>query len=213
MNPIIPNEKEKEALALFYNKFYDLFDEITHDDFFTKNERLRFLILKEAFSVYKEVLSYEPVKDYLQWMKKGGRPIFDGLIADNLFSFIRNLLSHFPVFDTWNEVYITKDLATWSKPGQINNFLKKGMQLRIDGKASIEYRIWEEKTRKMTYFSVNFPEKYDDNRIYLKNIITEEVGSKFCMALMRQILDSQIENPESPTIKIMSQVYVPTTCF
>lgn len=211
MSPIIPNEKEKEALTLFYNKFYDLFDEITHDDFFTKNARLRFLILKEAFSVYKEVLSYKPVKNYLQWMKKGGRPIFNGFIADNLFSFIRNLLSHFPIFDTWDEVYITKDLATWSKPGQISNFLKKGIQLRIDGKASIKYRIWEEKTRKMTYFSVNFPEQYDDNRIYLKDIITEEVGSKFCMALMRQVLDAQIENPENPTIIIMSQVYVPAT--
>lgn len=37
----------------------------------------------------------------------------------------------------------------------------------------------------MTYFSINFPEKYDDNDIYLKDVISEKVGMKFCMALMR----------------------------
>ncbi|MCZ2740040.1 hypothetical protein V6Z54_04285 [Bacillus sp. MAG717A] len=66
------------------------------------------------------------------------------------------------------------------------------------------------KKQKMTYFDVNFPEKYDDNIIYLKDIITEEVGTKFCMALMREILDIQVENPEEPIIRIMSQVYFPS---
>lgn len=61
----------------------------------------------------------------------------------------------------------------------------------------------------MTYFSINFPEKYEDNNIYLKDIISEEVGMKFCMALMREILDVQVENAEETNIKIMSQVYIP----
>lgn len=209
MNQLRPNEQEKEALTLFYNRFYALFDEITDDVFLTKPAKIRFLTLKEAFSVYKEVLSYEPIKDYLRWMKAGGRPIFDGIIADDLFSFIRNLLLHFPIFDTWDDVYITKDLATWVKSGQINTFLKRCHKYQIDGQGSIKYRIWEEKIQKMTYFSVNFPEQYEQKHIYLKDIITEEVGSKFCMALMRKILDSQVENSEKPSINIMSQVYMP----
>lgn len=208
MNQLRPNEQEKEALTLFYNRFYALFDEITDDVFLTKPAKIRFLTLKEAFSVYKEVLSYEPIKDYLRWMKAGGRPIFDGIIADDLFSFIRNLLLHFPIFDTWDDVYITKDLATWVKSGQINTFLKRCHGYQIDGQGSIKYRIWEEKTQKMAYFSVNFPEQYEQKRIYLKDIITEEVGSKFCMTLMRKILDSQVENSEKPSINIMSQVYM-----
>lgn len=61
----------------------------------------------------------------------------------------------------------------------------------------------------MTYFSINFPEKYDDTNIYLKDIISEEVGIKFCMALMRAILDTQVEDSKIPNIKIMSQVYYP----
>lgn len=61
----------------------------------------------------------------------------------------------------------------------------------------------------MTYFSVNFPEKYEDNNIYLKDIITEEVGMKSCIALMREVLDKQVVNADEPKIKIMSQVYFP----
>ena len=205
-----PNEKELEVLNLFYNRFYDLFDEIINDDFLNEKAETRFLKLREAFSVYKELLSYEPIKNYVEWMKKGGRPPLEGIIADGLFSFIRNLLLHFPIFNTWNEVYINKNLATWSKAGQIDKFLQQCTKIKIDGKGSVEYRIWECKKEKMTYFSINFPEVYKNDNIYLKDIIAEEVGMKFCMALMREILDTQVENADEQQIKIMSQVYIPT---
>lgn len=204
-----PNEKEIEVLTLFYNKFYDLFDEIINDNFFNEDANIRFLKLREAFSIYKELLSYEPIKKYIEWMKMGGRPPLEGIIADDLFSFIRNLLLHFPIFNTWNEVYINKNLATWSKVGQIDKFLNKSINIKIDGKGTVKYRMWEEEKNRMTYFSVNFPEKYEDNNIYLKDIISEEVGMKFCMALMKEVLDKQVENSDPPKIKIMSQVYLP----
>lgn len=204
-----PNKKEIEVLTLFYNKFYDLYDEIVDDNFLKENANIRFLKLKEAFSIYKELLSYKPIKTYIEWMKKGGRPPLEGVIADDVFSFIRNLLLHFPIFNTWDEVYINKDLATWSRVGQIDKFLNKCINKKIDGEGKVHYRIWEEEKKKMTYFSVNFPEKYEDNDIYLKALISEEVGMKFCMALMREILDKQVVNADKPKIKIMSQVYVP----
>lgn len=204
-----PNEKEREVLSLFYNRFYNLYDEIINDDFINKDARIRFYNLRESFSIYKELLSYEPIKEYINWMKKGGRPYFEGIIADDLFSFIRNLLLHFPIFDTWDEVYINKNLATWSKVGQIDKFLAESIKEQIDGKGTIKYRIWEEKKKTMTYFCINFPEKYNDTNIYLKDIISEEVGMKFCIALMRTVLDTQVEDSEVPDIKIMSQVYLP----
>lgn len=154
-------------------------------------------------------MSYEPIKEYIKWMKKGGRPHLEGIIADDLFSFIRNLLLHFPIFDTWDEVYINKNLATWSKAGQIDKFLTNSIKIKIDGRGILKYRIWEEKKKKMTYFTINFPENYDDNNIYLRDILSEEVGMKFCMALMKEVLDTQVENSKAPDIKIMSQVYIP----
>ncbi|HHU89649.1 MAG TPA: hypothetical protein GXZ22_01155 [Clostridiaceae bacterium] len=209
MKELKPNKKEREVLSLFYNRFYDLYEEIVNDDFINKNAKIRFYKLRESFSIYKELLSYEPIKEYIKWMKKGGRPHLEGIIADDLFSFIRNLLLHFPIFDTWDEVYINKNLATWSKAGQIDKFLTNSIKIKIDGRGILKYRIWEEKKKKMTYFTINFPENYDDNNIYLRDILSEEVGMKFCMALMKEVLDTQVENSKAPDIKIMSQVYIP----
>jgi len=204
-----PNEIERQALLLFYNRFYDLYEDIVNDDFINKDAKLRFYKLREAFSIYKELLSYEPIKEYMKWIKKGGRPQLEGIIADDLFSFVRNLLLHYPLFDAWDEVYINKNLATWSRVGQIDKFLSKSIKVKLDGRGTIKYRIWEQKLEKMTYFTINFPESYDHTNIYLKDILSEEVGMKFCMALMREILDSQVEDPKTPDIKIMSQVYLP----
>jgi len=182
------SEKEIEVLTLFYNRFYELYEEITSENFIEENAQIRFFKLREAFSIYKELLSYEPIKSYIDWMKHGGRPPLEGVIADGLFSFIRNLLLHFPVFKTWDEVYINKTLATWSKTGQIDRFLNKCQQIKIDGTGTLHYRIWEVKKKKMTYFTINFPEEYGEENIFLKDIISEDVGMKFCMALMREVL-------------------------
>lgn len=209
MEEIFPTKMELEVLTLFYNRFYDLYEEITNDDFLSQDAQLRFFKLRESFSIYKELLSYKPIKEYIEWMKKGGRPPLEGVIADGLFSFIRNLLLHFPVFKTWDEVYINKNMATWAKVGQIDKFLQKCTEIKIDGKGTLHYRIWETKKEKMEYFTVNFPEKYNEDNIYLKDILSESVGMKFCMALMREILDTQVQDADEPDIKIMSQVYIP----
>lgn len=37
-----PNKKEIEILTLFYNRFYDLYDEIVDDNFLKENANLRF---------------------------------------------------------------------------------------------------------------------------------------------------------------------------
>ena len=89
-------------------------------------------------------------------MKCGGRPLLEGIIADDLFSFIRNLLLHFPIFDNWNEVYINKDMATWSRIGQIDKFLEKSIQIKINNEEKIKYRMWDEKERIMIYFQLIF---------------------------------------------------------
>lgn len=70
-----PNEKEIEALNMFYERFYQLYDEILDEDFTEKEPEIRFYMLKEAFSLYKEISNYEPLKYYLKWMNNGGRYI------------------------------------------------------------------------------------------------------------------------------------------
>lgn len=206
----MPSKKEKIVLNLFYNRFYDLYDELMDDNLFKKTPEYRFLKIREIFSVYKELLNYEPIKQYLNYIKSGGRPPLEGFIVDDLFSFIRNVLLHFPFFDKWDDVYISKALATWNTKGTINKFLQKSTKIKIDGKGIIKYRIWENSKKQMTYISINFPEKYGEtNKIFLKNIISENDGIKLSICFMKKIIETQVYPNKPGDITIMSQVYIP----
>jgi len=207
-----PNKKEKIALNLFYNRFNDLYDELSHSDFFKNKSSYRFYKIREIFSVYKELLGYEPIKYHVELIKKT-RPPLEGIIVSDLFSFVRNLLLHFPVFDNWDDVYISKDLATWNKAGTIHRFLEKSSKIKIDDKGTIHYRIWEKSKSLMTDISISFPEKYDDSKIFLKDVVSEKEGIKLCISFMKQILDTQIVSDEEQDIQIMSQVYVPKSGY
>ena len=202
-----PNEKEKIALGLFYKRFYDLYEELSNDNFFKNKSSYRFYMIREIFSVYKELLCYEPIKYYIEFIKKT-RPPLEGIIVNDLFSFVRNLLLHFPIFDNWDDVYISKDLATWNKAGTIHRFLEKSSKIKINDKGTIKYRIWEKSKKLMTYIFINFPEEYNDNIIFLKDIVSEKEGIKLCISFMKEILDFQIDANEAQDIRIMSQVYV-----
>jgi hypothetical protein len=202
-----PNEKEKIALNLFYNRFNNLYYELSHNDFFLNKSSYRFYKIREIFSVYKELLGYEPIKYYVELIKKT-RPPLEGIIVSDLFSFVRNLLLHFPIFDNWDDVYISKDLATWNKAGTIHKFLGKSSKIKINDKGTIKYRIWEKSKEQMTHISINFPEEYNDNKIFLKDIVSEKEGIKLCISFMKEILDVQVDSGEEPDIKIMSQVYI-----
>lgn len=96
--------------------------------------------IKNAFSIYGEVQSYEPTKWILNYMEKS-RPPMESVIAKDLFKWIRNILIHFPFFDSWDNVYVTKNLINWEHPGQsIDKFLKKYV-----GHSVVKYRYWEAK--------------------------------------------------------------------
>ena len=136
---IKPNEKERIALSLFYNRFYDLYEELSHNDFFNNTSSYRFYKIREIFSVYKELLGYEPIQYHIKLIKKT-RPPLEGIIVNDLFSFVRNLLLHFPIFENWDDVYISKDLATWNKVGTIHKFLKESSKIKIDDKG-IDLRL------------------------------------------------------------------------
>ena len=205
---IKPNEKEKIALGLFYNRFYNLYEELSHDDFFNNKSSYRFYKIREIFSVYKELLGYKPIQYHIELIKKT-KPPLEGITVNDLFSFVRNLLLHFPIFDNWDDVYISKDLATWNKAGSIHKFLKESSKIKIDDKGTIKYKIWEESKKLMTHISINFPEEYNDNKIFLKDIVSEKEGIKLCISFMKEILDVQVDSDEEQDIKIMSQVYVP----
>lgn len=183
-----PTKSEIEFLNLAFNRFYDIYNEIMNDDFWTKDEIIRFAVLKDGFAIYAELLNYEPIKWIIEKMKTE-RPPMESEIGGELFKFIRNIISHFPFFTKWNDIFLTKQLVNWNKPGlTIDKFIEK-----YKGKPSVKYRFWETEKKQMTYLEINFPSDYkDEKKIYLKNIITEMEGVKFSFILMRQIINTQI---------------------
>lgn len=207
---IKPNKKEKIVLELFYDRFYNLHEELSQERFFKEKPTYRFYKIREIFSVYKELLGYEPIQYHIKCVKNGARPPLEGLIVDDLFSFVRNLLLHFPIFDNWEDVYINKDLATWNKAGTIHKFLLKSSKIKIDDSGVIKYRIWEKRKKLMTYIQFHLPEEYNDNsKIFLNDIISEIDGIKLCISFMKQVLDIQVHSDTEEDIVIMSQVYIP----
>lgn len=189
MKDIRPNKTEVEFLTLAYNRFYDLYDEVMNDGFWEKDEWERFSKIKQAFAIYTELLNYEPLKHVIEHLKTA-RPPMESEIGSELFKFVRNVVSHFPFYNSWDTVWINQSIVNWYKKGlTIDKFLKK-----YEGHKEVKYRFWEEDKKKMTYLSICFPIHYlNDTKIYLKDMISEKEGVKFSFILMRQIINTQVE--------------------
>lgn len=184
-----PNKAEIEFLTLAYNRFYDIFEEVMSDGFWKEDKWYRFSKVKEEFAVYSELLNYEPIKWVINAIKRF-RPPMEAEIGSELFKFVRNVVSHFPFFDSWDGVWIKKSMINWSKERQsIDKFLQKYKKRK-----TIKYRFWEADKKKMTYLSINFPKEYKENtKLFLKDFLTEKEGVKFSFVLMKKILDTQVE--------------------
>jgi len=185
-----PNRVEKEFLGLAYNKFYDIYEEILSDDFWKRDAYYRFSRIKDAFSIYTELLNYPPIEWVIEYLKNN-RPPMEAEIGSELFKFVRNVVVHFPFFESWEKVWISKDIINWHKEGQsIDKFLKK-----YEGHEPVKYRFWEAEKKKMTYITINFPKGYTEGeKIFLQDVLSEKDGIKFSFILMKKILDTQVED-------------------
>ena len=118
-----PNKAEREFLTLSYNRFYDIFDEVMNDAFWERSSSHRFSRIKDGFAVYAELLNYEPIKWAIDHLRSS-RPPMEAVIGGELFRVIRNIVFHFPFFDSWDEVWISKTIINWNRDGQsIDRFL------------------------------------------------------------------------------------------
>ena len=159
------------------------------DEFWEHEPRYRFSRVSQAFAVYAELLAYEPFKHVLEAIKNH-RPPMESEIGGPLFKFVRNVLAHFPLFETWDDVWINKELVNWQKEGlTIDRFLKK-----FAGHSKIKYRFWESEKKRMTYMTIRFPHEYADKKIFLKDMLVEKEGVMFSLIMMRQILNTQVES-------------------
>ena len=189
---VIPiSAAEEQFLNLGYNKFFDICSEVYSDEFWSKSPQYRLSRISQAFSIYNELLNHEPFKGVLKWLSKY-RPPMEAEISGPLFKFIRNVLAHFPFYDSWNEIWVSKQLVNWRHSNKsIDRFLEK-----FCGTKEVKYRFKEKAKQEFTYVTINFPKSYDESKIYLKDIINEEQGIKFALVMMIRVLNTQIESIE-----------------
>jgi len=165
-----PNIAEKEFLTLAYDRFYDLFEEIILDSFWENDHQYRFSKIKDIFGVYSELLNYAPLKWTIEHLKKI-RPPMEAEIGGELFKFIRHIVTHFPFFDRWDDIWIDRQIINWNKEKQsIDKFLCK-----YEGHKQVKYRFWEADKKRMTYLSINFSNNYTNGeKIFLKDVLSEK---------------------------------------
>lgn len=186
-----PNNNEKLFLELAYNRFDDLYAEVMSDSFWSQGPAVRFTKISDAFSIYTELLHYPPLEWSIEALRRQ-RPPMEAEIGSEVFKFVRNVVAHYPFYETWNDVWISKPLANWHTPSlSIDRFLS-----HYEGRDPVKYRFWEPQKKCMTYLSINFPAEYGDKRIYLKDMIDEKDGVRFCFILMKGVLNSQLLSTE-----------------
>lgn len=183
------SNSEQLFLNLSYNKFYDLHAEIYNPVFWEESPIYRLGRISQLFSIYGEILNHKPIKEALEQIA-AKRPPMESEISGQLFKFIRNILAHFPFFDSWDEIWVNKELINWYKKDQtIDKFLEK-----FKGSASVEYRYKEKNKLTFNYAVINFPKTYDDEKIYLKDIISEMDGVKFAIVMMLRVINTQVKS-------------------
>jgi len=190
MTHLHPTKDEEIFLKIGYNRFLDLYDEIMTESFWRKKPETRLRVIKDVFGVYAELIQYEPLKYILENHPRSHYQV----VGKDLMKFIRNILLHFPFYTKWSDIVFSKSLVlTFDvNNSSIHRFLSKPHS------EEIKYRFWEEKPRKLTYVTVSFPAEYQaGNEVYLRDIVSERDGIKFCLMFMREVLMSQVESIDS----------------
>ncbi len=130
----------------------------------------KFEILKDLSSLTVEVLKKEDIRNKMKEVAESSKVNGDN-IEDKFktFRMIRNVINHFPLFDSWDEIYVSSDLLNWnnSSSDQIKSYFQKEKEF--------SYRIylnengqWVEKK----VINIRTPKLGKYNKIYLKDILT-----------------------------------------
>lgn len=172
MNNVETKEYMKVQLATnIRNKFRNVYDVL-----YCMNSEDKFKILKELSQLINEFLSDDDINK--KFIELANNSTVEENSTNNelkvkVFEVIRNILIHFPIFEKWDEVFLTKNLLKWndSKGKTILRFFEKNEN------SEIEYIIY---TKEGDGFSPTHPIKMkiiplDDNKpIFLKDMITED---------------------------------------
>jgi hypothetical protein len=185
---VFSNDNERLFLEIAFKRLKNIREEICFkkSSFWQKDSYNRFARIKEAFVLFTEISSHKSMKLFPNLYDE---VFLFPFLTNEVFRFVRNVISHFPLFDSWDDVWISKSLINWNKAGRsIDKFLTNNV-----GKETLGYAYKEENEDKSvfpTLVDFNFPKLYDENsKIYLKDLISEKNGIIFSIRVMVFIIE------------------------
>lgn len=169
--------ENQDIEILFAKRIMELMDEALDIilNFNYENEettKRKYNIIKDLSSLTAEVLKKNDIQTKMKEVAESSGVDENSTNIDdkfNTFKMIRNVINHFPIFKTWDEVYISKDLLTWNDSGgdQIANYFKKEREFSYVIYLN-EYGEWVPRKK----IDIRTPKLGKYNKIYLKDILS-----------------------------------------
>lgn len=107
-----PTEAELQFLKVAYERFYVLFEQIMDEEFQNATESARFSKLTTVFSLFTELTKYKPIEWSIEQLR-ASRPPGEAELATDVVKFVRHVVVHYPLFDCWQDAWISGQLAAW----------------------------------------------------------------------------------------------------
>lgn len=130
----------------------------------------KFSIIKELSSITSELLKHKSTCNKMKEVANSSE--FNGKNVDEKFEtfiMIRNVINHFPIFESWDDVFITKEMIEWNNPkySQIKDFFKE--EKKYSYKIFLmDNGIWTPKKD----IEINIPKLIDGDRLYLSDFLS-----------------------------------------
>ena len=182
--------EKRETLGNIRSNFLEMAFErflYTRDRFTLETQApKKLLLLKEIFSIFDEIHAIDDVRENFS-----DKTIFDPIF--DLIEFLRNLLLHFPLFDTWDQIFISPVIASEMmknrKGGKIAKYLKDNL-----GKEDIPFEV--EYSGGTAKSSINRSAiKANGELTYVKDIISQKDAVSIIFDIVEHLYTATKQHP------------------
>lgn len=141
----------------------------------------KFEIIKRVTSLTNELLKDKKIRaKFIELISKSTVNGDNPELRFDTFEMIRNLNSHFPNFDTWDEVFISNELLTWDRNfSSIKDYFNNNHDKSLNYDIYIKTPFGWEKRHTVKFI---IPKLKNGVKLYLKDVISEDdVIWTFCL--------------------------------
>lgn len=176
---------KEEFIQTIIKKLKNAYKKLSDEEkFFKKSKAMRFYIYKDLFALFSEIITHEEMKEAIKNIEENEYFKINPLIYET-FSFIRNLVIHFPIFSFWDDVHFNRELINWNSYGKsIDKYLTNNQRL-------IGWEIINHATGKVYRAVIDNMTSGDylsNETIYLKNIIDERSAIRLFSTVISEII-------------------------